>query len=214
MKLKKSENLFLIFSLAFLFFLISTVNAEEIKVVKQNTADSLVRGCWNNGTFCSSLAVCKSTIVNPDGRIVVHNATELNAGTFFNLSLPTNATGIIGTYNVIRSCTDTGGSINGSAADSYQFIVTPSGSDDSTIGYIMLLGFGFALSLLMIMFGYFRQDARIVLFGSIVLVFVGLWSLLNGIGNYRNDLTFAGSLATLGLGAYISIRASMEMIDE
>ena len=173
-----------------------------------------IRYCFNNGTYCSSSAHCNSTIISPNGTVLLNNSREGRQGVYFNISIPSSRTSYLGEYIVTRVCYDTGGDINGKASDSYSVLVTPSGFDDDSLGSFILLGFGGLVSLGIIIFGFSKNDPPLVLFGGLAMFVLGLFTLLQGVGNYRNTLTEWGSIITLGIAAYISVRTSMEMINE
>jgi hypothetical protein len=211
---KNKNNLYFLLSAVFLFiFSIYLVGAQDQLVYKVNEQANLIKFCFNNGTFCSSSTFCNSTIIDPVGNTIINNSRETNQGSFFNLSIREGLVDDLGTYTVIRTCTDTGGQLVGSDYEIYNFLVTPSGTDDNSLGQLFLVGLGLIFSVGLIYIGFYKEDPAFVLFGSITLFLFGLFTLLNGIGNYRNSLTEGTSLIVLSLAGYVSIRTGIEMLE-
>lgn len=205
----------LLFIIAFLFSMIlfsSPVLAEDLKF-KQYQQASIARPCFNNGTFCSTQAICNSTVVNPNGRVILNNSLENNQGSVHNLTIRAGNLDILGIYDVSRTCIDPAGDVHGKGSETYVFLVTPSGSDDNSIAQFILIGFILIFSVGAIVFGINYQDPWITLFGSFVLTLLGLYTLLNGLANYRNDLTEWGSLLLMSISIYVMGRTGLEVMD-
>jgi hypothetical protein len=189
------------------------VSAQEVDVVvKQTTEHDLKRPCFNNGTtsgFCSASATCNISIVRPNGQFLVNNSLMTNNVPFHNYTLKASETLDTGIHHAAMACTDAGQS----GQDTFNILVSPSGVNDNSISSLLILSFAFLFSIGIVMFGFAREDASIVMFGSIGLFLFGLYTLLNGVGNFRNELTFGTSLVMLGMAGYISFRAGMELIN-
>jgi len=212
--LKSDSKTYVVLLSAFFFFLLFLPSGSSQELVyKQNQEISLIRTCFNNETFCSNSAVCNSTVIDPSGLVIVNNTRENNYISYHNLTIRSGLTSELGEYTVIRTCTDTGGDISGNGAETYGFLVTPSGDDDSSAGSFILIGFSFLLAGGLVWFGFNKQDPTTVILGGFILVLLGLFTLLNGLGNYRNDLTQWGSLSVMLIGGYFSVRTSMEMMN-
>lgn len=217
---KESKNLSkvtFLFSVFFILLISPALAAEndEILVFKQNQQIDLFRPCFNNGTYCSSSAICNSTVIasGTPFRIVVNNTRESNNGAFHNFSVSQGLAGNLGTYNVIRSCTDPNGDISGSGFETYNFLVTPSGTEDNSLAQFLFLGFALIFSGGIIALGFYKNEPYFVLFGAIGLTLFGLFTLINGVGNYRNNLTEGISIIAMGLSGYILTRTSLELME-
>ena len=211
---KEMTKIMIFFSLTFLFLFInldftSAQEEDDIVLVKQLTDFDLRRPCFNNGSFCSASATCNLTITRPDGSSLVSAQSMTNKLTYFNRTFSKSQTSVIGTHPSIMSCTD--GGVSG--ADTFNLLITPSGFDDNSIGQAILLLVLGILSLGMMIWGFNLSDGWLVMFGSMLLFVGGLYTLLNGVANYRNDVTLWGSVITLGIASYISVRSGMELMD-
>lgn len=103
-------------------------------------------------------------------------------------------------YNIQCNGTNLGG------YSSANIEVTPSGN-------MNMLGFYFIaliLSLGVMAFGISKGDISLTLLGCFGLYSFGVWTLINGIDIYRNNLTEGLSIVTLGIAGYVSIRSAWE----
>ena len=171
-------------------------------VFKINEIISYKKPCFNNGTYCSDSAVCNFTIFNPDNTLLIDNERATNQGAYHNLTFTTTEIGI---YQVDMTCLD--GILNG--AETMYFEITGSGFNDTFGFYIMVLIFSVGVMVL----GFWKQDAIIVILGSFGLYFLGLYILINGLAGFRDPIyTWSSGIITLFLAAYISSRSSYELI--
>lgn len=94
----------------------------------------------------------------------------------------------------------------------FTFEVTPSGKSgtNNILLFIIVLILGYGLNLL----GFFNRNSTITILGGIILIFVGLYMLQNGIVIYRDNLTLAISYITLFWGAGSSLWAAIEEIQD
>lgn len=126
-------------SLVFLFLILPTVSAQI--TLKENTEEDLKLPCFNNGTLCSSSAVCNITLINPDGVILYNNQKLTNRGAFHNITLNVTDTARSGDYLSSVVCNDLGTS----GFSSFFVKVTPSGTETTTNQSIFYIGVIFAL---------------------------------------------------------------------
>lgn len=131
------KNKFYITMIAFIF-VISLVGAYE-----SGKQIEFTETCLNNGTYCSSSAVCNITISYPNGTIFKNNIGMQNQASYHNYTL--EGTVVLGTYKKCITCTD------GALSDGYceDFKVTPSGSEDLTEGQGIIIGFCLVLILIL-----------------------------------------------------------------
>lgn len=214
---KSLSKLAFLFSVFFILLISPALAAEddEIPVFKQFERIDLFKACFNNGTYCSSSAICNSTVIAPSRppTIIVNNTRETNQISVHNFTIREGLTGSLGIYEVIRTCTDPSGDIHGNGPETYIFLVTPSGTEDNSLAQFMLIGLGLLLSGGLISLGFVKNEPYFVLFGAIVLTLFGLYTLLNGVANYRNNLTEGMSLITMALSGYILTKTSLELLE-
>lgn len=207
-KMERKYSSFLLF-IIFIIFLVVPVSSQDY-VIQQTQDYDLKRSCFNNQLPCSNIFSCNITIFNErTGFVITQNQNMSRQTTYYNVSLFKNQTYISDNYKGVMFCSN--GTNSGS--DTFNLLITPSGTDDDSIRNIILLSFGFLFSVGIIYFGFNKQDPILVLFGGMGLFVFGLYTLLSGVGNYRNTLTEGTSLIILGLAGYISVRTSMEMMN-
>jgi len=196
--------------LMFLMFvlLISFVNsATDTRVVEDtfrlNSCLNYSKPCFNNGTYCSSSSTCNFTIYNPDNTILLNNVNGTN--NFSNHYVPICVQNL-GIYKVDMVCDDSGA--NG--AETYYFSVTGSGLN-TTIGFYIIF---ILLSVGVLALGFWIKDGWLVILGSMGLYFLGIYILFYGIEGVKDTVyTWGAGIITLGVAAYISINAGLEMIN-
>jgi len=200
-----------IFLLVTLVLLLSVtyVTAQSDLVFKQNQQFDLKVPVFFNGTIASSSANCNITIFDPDGDAIIDNQLMTNQNTFHNFTLSSANTLNIGDHTVSIFCNDQGND----GFSTFNYLISPSGTDDNDIGQLILLSVGFLFSVGFLWFGFNKQDPVFVIFGAFVLFSLGLYMLLNGIAVYRNTLTEGVSIITLGIAGYISVRTGLEMMN-
>ncbi len=192
----------------FLLFLIGTISAatdtrEVTDVFKINENIEYTQPCFNNGSFCSSAAICNFTIHNPDNSLLLDNNQSTNQGSFYNVTFDVLQ---IGVYEADVVCCDGG---SGCGSETMFFEVTGSGLNISLGFYIFLfvVGAGF------IVFGFKIEDPYITLLGSFAFYFLALYILFNGIVGVKDLTTTWGTgIIILGSAMYISTRSAIEMM--
>ena len=174
--------------------------------VKEGEIDDIInykKPCLNNGTYCSAAAVCNYTIfAPPDNTLLIDNERATNQVAYHNITFTTTEIGI---YQVDMVCQD--GTLNG--AETLYFEITGSGFNDTFGFYILVLVFSIGIMVL----GFWKQDAPIVILGSFGLYFLGLYILFNGLAGFRDPVyTYSSGIITLFVAAYISGKSAYELI--
>ena len=173
---------------------------------KQNTVLDLKVPCINNGTSCSSSALCNTTIINPEGNLIVNNQEMSRNLSTFNYTLTPTQTFILGQYEFLVTCTDG----TDSAASDLTFKITPSGFMENSFFLIVIV----ILSAGVIILGFRLADPPLVVLGSFGLYFLGIYILFNGILGVKDLITtWAIGLIVLGVAMYISIKSAWELIN-
>lgn len=186
-----------------LFLIVPLVSAADIErnIQQHDTVDLKFYCQENDGTDCSTGASCALSLNNPDGTLFVNGVNMTNQGTFHNL---TTSFSNLGDYTGKMVCIDS----PASGVASVLITVTPTGQTGQTGYYflIILLSYG------VVLFGVWKKDITITMLGTFALYFVGLWVLFFGIDIYKNWLTNAFAIITLGVAAYLSVVMAQEYL--
>ena len=178
-------------------FLISFVSA-SLGIFKQTE-------CVNIVTNLNSEAVNISVLTDPtpNPTILIQNEGMIKNGTLFSYNFcDTTKTGTY-TYGYCDN--------NGNCY-SNDFEVTPSGYGGSSgiAFFIFMIVFIYAITFI----GLFSRNIPITILGGMTMIFLGVYMINNGIIIYRDDLTLYFSYLTSFIGAFISIWAGIEYIQE
>ena len=171
---------------------------------KINQIVNYAKPCFNNGSYCSSSTICNYTITDPNNNIIVDNKPATNKVSVYNYSIVPRTIGI---YKTDMICNDNG--LTGS--ETFYFEATPSGFNES-IGFFAIL---ILVSAGLIVLGFSIKEGWLVVFGGMILIITGLYSLNEGIAGVRNMVTtWALGITFIGVGAYLSIVSIIEMMTE
>lgn len=101
-------------------------NTEAGEVYKWNSTVDLKQSCYNDGAYCSAVASCNITVVNPNGVSMISNRPMTNQIYFHNYSLQPDNTTEIGEYRYNILCSD------GTDEDygSFSFKITGNGKEE------------------------------------------------------------------------------------
>lgn len=188
-----------------LLLIIPLVSAQEGVYPRNKQLDLKVQ-CLNNGSYCSSTAVCNITVTYPNNSLLVNNRPMSNQVAYHNYTLLPQYTLTTGTYDANVICND--GAVKPNVQFSYD--ITPSGATN-------LLGFYFLviiLSLGLIVVGLWQKSITITMFGTLGLTMFGLWVLFYGIDIYKNTLTDSIAIIILGLAGFLGIVMGLEYIQD
>lgn len=184
-------------TIAILFILVALpiVLAQDVRFVGKEGSNLDIREpCFNNGTYCSSSAVCNITVWMPNNAILISDQTMTNNGAYHNYTLNTTQTDLVGDYESSIMCCD-GDECN---FDTFLFKVTPSGhlyNDSEAMIYgIILVGLlVFIIFFLLVMksteavgvklFFLLISFVLVVLAAGIIRIFLDYTSLSGGIVN-------------------------------
>jgi hypothetical protein len=199
------NNTFKIWLISFLMGLafIGLVSATD-DIFKVGDIIDYKKPCINNGTYCSGSAVCNLTVIYPNSSLLINNALMTNQVSYHNYTLSPQYT--IGTYTANMICTDTGRS----GSETLYFQITPTGFNGLVGFYFLALILSYGL----VAFGIYRGDIIFTMLGSFGLFSMGLFILFNGLDTFKNNLTEAIALVTLGIAMYVSARTGIEMINQ
>ena len=183
--------------------LLLIVNISALTVRQNRAVD--IRHPIRIDEFPSAGIDCNISVFDPDNEFLVNFAPMTNNYSSHNYTLNPGSTNKIGIYQYDITCT-TGLS---NKTESFELEVTPTGLTRNIGFYIVIL----ILSGGVILFGFWREDAPIVILGSFGLYFIGLYILFYGLVGVKDTVyTWAIGLIILFLAAYISIRSTHELI--
>lgn len=185
----------------FIFSLINIVSADiDLGGFKQNECIELRQTC-DSCTYVNLSSVTRTGANSTTWYLddaMTKNGVDYNY-TFCNTSINGDYT-----YSVYG---DKDGSLS---TESGYFQISPSGFFNTLGFYILLL----VLSLGIVFFGYYAEDATIVILGAFGLGFIGLYLFFNGIDGIKDSVyTQAISFIMIALSAYLLFRASTEYLN-
>ncbi len=201
--LSKRGHLNILYFLLILL-VVPLASAEDI-TISFNKEFDLKRQCINNGTYCSSSAVCNMTIFYPDGNTFLDNELMTNQISFHNVTLPSANINMFGKHPSLMVCTDSGGDISGNGVDPFIIEVTGDGKRNDvfpTQFSFIILGVVFIV--------ISRVKSELSLFGSLgsmLLMVMGVITLYPGYSGF-NYSTLPGQalgMSIIGLGFWFLI---------
>ncbi len=151
---------------------------------------------------CASCSFVNVTVSNTDG-IIFSNAEMTNngSGVWVYEFTPTQ----VGRHDAKGI-----GDINGDATSFASKFEVKGGGLNGTLGFYFLI---LILSAGAIVLGFYINDPWVVILGGFALIFVGIFTMFNGIDGLKDPVyTWGIGIITLMIGCYISIRASIETI--
>lgn len=192
-----NKNIFLIFILGLLITSFTSA-VGDIGTVKQYN-------CIDLYNYCPSCSYVNLTAIKyPNVTTEIINSEMTNNGYNYNYSFC--HTMDIGEYSY-TTCGDKDGE---ETCEVITFEVTPNGSTNTLGFYILLI----ALSIGIVILGYYVQDAWIVALGSFAMVLLGLYILYFGIDGMKDTVyTWGIGIIILALGSYFGIKATIEKIE-
>lgn len=116
-------------------------------VYKQNEATTISFPCTADGNYCSINATCRTTIIDPDGEVLINNYNMSRNNAVFEINLTSNQTSTLGEYEFNVVCSDNGNSVS----RFLNFNITPNGEMPTTASGILYIGL---LVLLLVIFGF------------------------------------------------------------
>ena len=192
--------LIILFFVGMFFTNLISAEIQTLPSVKQGEAVQLPQVCAN----CTYVNI--TSVRNPNSQIILSNQEMTKDGTMYSYTL--NNTNIIGEY-VVTGVGDVDGI---DTVFTYNFYVTPSGrSGNANLVFIVfLIIFFYFINL----FGFIKGNAPLTLLGGLSLLFLGVYTINEGITIYRDNLTIFFSYITIAWGSISSIAASYSLYQE
>lgn len=181
----------------FLVIPLLSASIETLKTAKLNEPYKVIQ-------VCQDASYVNLTVSNLNRNVFVNQEMTLN-GTQWEYGFTPTQIGRHDATFISDGCSDD----NGRAASYFE--VTGSGFIGTSTFYFLILILSFGIIIL----GLYLEDAPIVVLGSLGLYFIGLYILFNGIDGIKDPIyTWALGIIVLMLAAYISVKASWELIQD
>lgn len=185
----------------FLVLALPAVSAEIEVRFPFNTDVDLKQACFNNGTYCSSLANCNISVLYPNGEILVNNIMMTNQVSFHNISFEKTQIRRLGIYNADMTCKD--GTVHGK--ETFQIEVTADGAPSEPFPMqfsIIILG--------VIMIAVGKIDTKYSMFqtlGAIIVFVMGVVTVYPGYSfiNYSNLAGQVIGFVGIGMGFFFLV---------
>jgi len=187
------------------------IEATNFKYLKQNTYQIFRFRVYNatNNVFLNDTHVnCSMGIINDMGDYIYNQPTVTATGYVFIVNVTGGNFSELGIYHQGINCITNNG-ITAGGVKTLSFEVIPSGFNITVGLYIILL----ILSMGIVILGFYIQDNWVIVLGGFAMIIVGLLTLFYGIAEFKDAVyTWSIGLITLMLGAYFSIRGSVESL--
>lgn len=180
--------------LAVCMFVIPFVSADIEMTSMYNQNLIIKRPCFNNGTYCSSGAVCNISLVYPNGAPLITNALMTNNYSLHNISIPAPYINQFGEYKSVMVCND--GGLSGE--DTWEILITGNGRSQNVFPTeLTLLIIGFAL----IATGIINEKLKFFkTMGAMFVMVMGVWTLYPGYANFNYDTLPGMALGIISIG--------------
>jgi len=202
----RKEVILFLFAFIVLSNFVIAENQEASFVFQHHQRANIEIPVYNTNFSALSSCTANITINRPDGSVLVKNAGMTCTNGYANYTLLPNQNLIYGThYADVKFC---------SGADcgftTFTYDVNPS-NNSNMVGFMFLI---FLFGAGMLVFGFWKSDPWIVVLGSFIFVFIGLYTLKNGIDVYKNEVTDAISLIFTLAAGYIGVKSALEVVTE
>ena len=198
----KKEHLFL-FTFAIVLLCNSVYALEPEYIFKAGEIINFKNPCINNGSFCSSSAVCNLTVLYPDGSIFIDSVVMDNNGSFHSYTFPVTWTS--GFYSYTQACNDNGQK----GLENNYLQITPTG-ETGLLGFFIVV---FLVCYLILAWGVISKEPILGMLGTFALAVLGLYTLFFGIDIYKNYLTNTIAIITLGISGYFGVTIMLDYLE-
>lgn len=182
------------------------ISPQLVDTISQNrdfTINFFLYNSSNGVLISNSSTQCIVYLANQQGVLIDQgNADYAASGDYWNYKFDSGNFSSIQQYNLGISCNSStqGGS-------SVQEFRTISGKGESSLIFVLLMVI-FSFTLLII--GLITKDPPMTIIGGFAVSLVGLYTLNNGMGDYRTNLTQWISILIMVFGGFWSVKAAME----
>lgn len=175
-------------------------NEQTFGTFRQAQRIELTQLCSN----CSYVNI--SSIIAPDSTVIHGQAAMTKTGTRYNYTITSGNTTQLGRY-IVNGFGDLDGSVQ---VWSYDFLVTPSGRTNILGLFVIVIVLIYGVTLV----GFFARNEWVTIFGGLLMIPLGLFTLINGIDIFRNFMTESISIVTIGLGSFFTIFTGISILEE
>lgn len=200
----KINKKFIILAVVLGVFLLPNVLAIVELRFPYNTQFDLKRACFNNGSYCSSIAQCNITVIHPSANILLDNAPMTNNVSFHNITVFQDSNNELGIHQASMACCDNGAC----GTDTFEIEITGDGFEAD----IFPLEFSILIAgLVLIVVGTTQEKLRLFKhLGAILVMVMGVVTLYPGYANinYSTLQGLALGSGSIGLGFYFLIEDS------
>ena len=179
-----------------------------IESLKQNSPYTFSFHLFNktSGLPLASNIGCSLHLYNSTGKHVFEGFDN-TASSHLDYEFTANSQNFstLGEHSYVINCNN---SIVGGSS-SLKFLVTPDGRN-GLMGYYILI---ILLSYGVLILGIYKKDITVSMLGTLALYFLGLWIMFYGIDIFKNYLTQAFSIITLGVAFYVSAQIAQEYFE-
>jgi len=204
-----NKFLLLLFAIVFMAALVPAQTSANF-VFEQNTTIDLKISCFTEtNNFCDSLVDCNITILRPNQEVIVDNQPMTFNDAFYNFTLDTNQTSVLGRHSTIGICT---GNTTGFSTFTYDItqtgVVLETGQSLIVIGLMIMLIF---LASALLFFGNKVETISVKVFLISLGVLFSVFIVGFSIATIKELLLFGGvfsgtfvNLFRLGVGLIIA----------
>jgi len=199
-KVKNKRKINITISILISICFINLISASSLGSFKQGECVSLYQ-------YCDSCSYVKLTsIQEPDSTITIMNTNMTKIGTEYNYTF-CNTTKI-GNYRY----TVCGDKNSGFVCENIDFSITPSGEQgiENTIFFVFIILLIYGITFISFFYG---RNIPMTILGGMAMMFLGVYTINNGIIIFRDTLTNYISYLTIGIGFILSSWATLEQFD-
>ena len=161
--------------------------------------------CMELYQLCDNCTYINLTSIKfPDSTVTKFDTRMTKQGVDYNHSFC--STSLIGDY-LYNICGDKDGSF---ICETLSFQVTPSGTKGNQAFFIIVILIAYGVAFI----GFFGKNEWITIFGGLIMMFLGIYIVNNGIIIFRDVLTVAISYITIFLGAFFALFTTISLIKE
>jgi hypothetical protein len=199
------KQLLIITFVMVLISLTAFVSANDL-TFKQGQDIDIKVPCYINGSYCSAGATCSITIQYPNnGTLLVNNQAMTYNPSYFNYTLNSSQTRVIGSYPCSMVCVD--GSDSG-YRDFPIEITTTGANNELMINIIAFIIIAFAI--VMLVLGINKQDWIITMLSSFLFAIAGIQIYFYPMVYLPSFVNSALAWILWGVGGYILLRTAIE----
>lgn len=166
----KTIKIFLIFGLIFLVLPIVLATTSTFPV---STALDYRVICSNNGSICSSPAICNFTLFYPNQTTLINNKLMTNQTSYHNYTLSANQLASFGEYCGYASCNDAGLKKD----STFCFKITPNGEPSISDNFLVFLYVLFVATIFILIYLLIMNIAKLATYQETVLGVAFSWAI-------------------------------------